>query len=66
MIKKLISKLFVMFFKYTSKNSGPNAFYLNKIISDANFSIGKGSGGPNSIVSEIKSIGKILVFMSLL
>ena len=60
MIKKLVSKLLVIFFEYTSKNSGPNAFYINKIISDASFSIGKGSGGPNSLVSEIKSVGQIL------
>ena len=60
MIKKLVSRILVIFFEYTSKNSGPNAFYINKIISDANFSIGKGSGGPNSIVSEINSVGQIL------
>ncbi len=60
MLKKSVSKILFLFFTFVSKKSGPNAFYINKIIDDANFTIGKGAGGPNSLDFEIKSVSKIL------
>ena len=60
MLKKSVSKILFLFFTFVSKKSGPNAFYINKIIDDANFTIGKGAGGPNSLDFEIKSVSKVL------
>tara|TARA_B100000945_G_scaffold315458_1_gene314673 strand:+ start:1846 stop:2655 length:810 start_codon:yes stop_codon:yes gene_type:complete len=60
MVKKILFIILNALFKYISKNTSKKAFLLNKIIIDANHSIGRGSGGPNSVKNEIKSIKNYL------
>lgn len=60
MIKKVLLFSLRNIFKNISKRTQKKGFLINLIINDANYSIGKGFGGTNSINFEIKESTKFI------